>query len=320
MRTINYFPHDFFARNDAKLVKLRMEMGNKGIGIYWSIVEMLYEEGGKIELQNLNTVAFGINEEVTNVQQVVQQYDLFKSDEKYFWSESVSARLKNIKKVSRARSKAGKASAEKRTGNKSGTAPQNPDSQQDKTQLMDATFVYQMLNKCSTETQWSVETNSNNKNKIKIKIKEKEYILDKPKGYEFSSFEYVHPAILEALFEWLDYKKTRGEKYKDDKQLKICYNKIFKLSNGDSLKAKEIVEDCIANHYQGIYASQQKQGNYGNNTGNYSTVQQGQQERQADAVARINRLFGESDEEMERRQKAASGGLQSGSSERNLFE
>lgn len=164
MKTINYFPHDFFARNDVKLVKLRMEMGNKGIGIYWCIVEMLYEEGGKIELQNINAVAFGINEDATNVQQVIQQYNLFELDEKYFWSERVLARLKNIKKVSKARQKAGKASGEARKDNKSEEHIEVLDSQINTTEQNNGTNVEQMLNICSTKLQQSVETKSNNIN------------------------------------------------------------------------------------------------------------------------------------------------------------
>lgn len=100
MRTLKYFPHDFNARNDAKLVELRMDMGNKGIGIYWSVIEMLYEEGGQMELSKLKAVAFAINEELTNVQQVVQHYNLFEYDENFFWSNTVLNRLKNIKKIS----------------------------------------------------------------------------------------------------------------------------------------------------------------------------------------------------------------------------
>jgi len=41
-----YFSHDYNARNDTKLVKVFMKYQLKGIGAYWCIIEMLYEEGG----------------------------------------------------------------------------------------------------------------------------------------------------------------------------------------------------------------------------------------------------------------------------------
>ena len=165
MKLTNYFPHDYNARNDAKLIRLRMDMGLQGIGIYWCIVEMLYEEDGKIERSNLKAVAYAINEEVTNVQQVIEQYNLFEFDDKFIWSEAVSKRLKNIKKISSVRSSAGKASAEARKGK----ALQNTDTQEDKDGNKCSTNVQQMFNKNKT----FVEGVLNNKNKINIKEKEK---------------------------------------------------------------------------------------------------------------------------------------------------
>lgn len=168
MNKLNYFPHDYYARNDARLIKLRMNMGCKGIGIYWCIIEMLYEEGGKLKVQDIDTIAYAINEERTNVQQVVQQYDLFCSDDEYFWSEAVLSRLKNIKKISTARAKAGRASAEARRKDKE---LQTVDTHEDKNSKANGTYVEHLLNKCSTNVQQGVTTKLNNKNKRKIKEK-----------------------------------------------------------------------------------------------------------------------------------------------------
>lgn len=41
-----YFPHDFHARNDLKLLKLKERAGLEGIGFYWCITELLHENGG----------------------------------------------------------------------------------------------------------------------------------------------------------------------------------------------------------------------------------------------------------------------------------
>lgn len=255
MKTFNYFPHDFNARNDAKLVRLRMKMGNRGIGIYWSIIEMLYEEGGKIELSNLDAIAFAINEDLTNVQQVVQQFDLFKFDEQFFWSDSVTERLKNIKRISRARSAAGKASGAKRKKNEDDEPPQVPESETDKGVEEEGTNVQQMFNKCSTEGQQSVKakTNNINKNKIEIEIKGNIVVIDKPKGYEDCSFDYVPLEHRSVFFEWLDFKREKGQKYKSDKSLKVCYNKLLEFSGGDVLKMKAIIEQSIASNYIGLF-------------------------------------------------------------------
>lgn len=181
MKTLNYFPHEFNARNDSKLVELRMDMGNRGIGVYWSIVEMLYEEGGRMELSKLKSVAFAINEELTIVQQVIQQYDLFEYDERFFWSNAIFSRLKHIKKISDARVKAGKASGKARKEKALQVIKNEEDTNQ--------TFVQQKLNKYSTDIEQNDEQNRTIKNKIKIKIKENKNNNTKDANTSLSSTE-----------------------------------------------------------------------------------------------------------------------------------
>ena len=48
----NYFSHDYHARDDIKLKKLRMSMKMEGIGIYWCIIEFLYENDGYLTLDD----------------------------------------------------------------------------------------------------------------------------------------------------------------------------------------------------------------------------------------------------------------------------
>lgn len=157
-----------------------MEMGNRGIGIYWSIVEMLYEEGGRIELSKIKAVAFAINEEIKAVQQVVQQFSLFEYDEKYFWSKTVVARLRNIKKIREAKIKAGRESGKQRL-QKTAKKPINQDNNNANTCSTDAEHV---LNTCSTDVEHSVQTKSNN-----IKEKRKGNINKIDNRLSLSSFE-----------------------------------------------------------------------------------------------------------------------------------
>ena len=53
-----FFKHDLYARNDPKLLRLRMTHGLEGIGAYWCIVEMMYEQGGKILLEDLDIILY----------------------------------------------------------------------------------------------------------------------------------------------------------------------------------------------------------------------------------------------------------------------
>lgn len=89
-----YFSHDFGARNDPKLQNVLMEHGAAGLGVFWCIVEQLYEQGGKLPLDFCKTIAFSLHVNTEVVESIVTNFDLFKLDDDCFWSESVNARLK----------------------------------------------------------------------------------------------------------------------------------------------------------------------------------------------------------------------------------
>ena len=88
-----YFSHDFNARNDRKLVKLAMRHGMAGVGVYWCIVEMLYEESGKIMRSECERIAFELRVQCDLVESVVHDFDLFICDENAFVSPSVNRRI-----------------------------------------------------------------------------------------------------------------------------------------------------------------------------------------------------------------------------------
>jgi hypothetical protein len=91
-KRINYFTHDYNARNDPKMVKLLMKYGVAGIGLYWCIIEMLNECNGKVLRSEYERIAFELRVDIDLVKSLIGS-DLFTSDESYFWSESVLRRL-----------------------------------------------------------------------------------------------------------------------------------------------------------------------------------------------------------------------------------
>ena len=89
-----WFSHDYNSRSDGKLLKLRMKHGMEGVGIYWCIVEMLYEENGFISLSDYERITFELrtNEEI--VRSVINDFGLFEINCDKFWSNSAIERLK----------------------------------------------------------------------------------------------------------------------------------------------------------------------------------------------------------------------------------
>ena len=97
----NYFPHDFNARNDIKLKKVIMELGLKGIGLYWCIIEYLYENGGYLTLdEDIDLLAYELRIDKESIIDLIEKYDLFKKNKNKFYSPSVLTRLEVINEKS----------------------------------------------------------------------------------------------------------------------------------------------------------------------------------------------------------------------------
>ena len=89
-----YFSHDYKARHDDKLVNLFMKHGLAGIGAYWCIIEMLYEQNGYILLCECERIAFELRSNLELINSIINDFNLFKIDKKQFYSVSVLNRLK----------------------------------------------------------------------------------------------------------------------------------------------------------------------------------------------------------------------------------
>ena len=88
-----YFTHDYNARNDLKLASLIADAGMEACGIYWCLVEMLYEECGYIKLTECERIAKVLRTQANAVRLVIDS-DLFVKNEDCFYSPSVLKRLK----------------------------------------------------------------------------------------------------------------------------------------------------------------------------------------------------------------------------------
>ena len=63
----------------------------------------------------------------------------------------------------------------------------------------------------------------------------------------------VLPQFFETFLQWLQYKRKRGESYKDEKSTMLAYRKLLRLSNKDSHQALKIVEESMANNWAGLF-------------------------------------------------------------------
>ena len=107
-----YFSHDYNARNDEKIKSLLRKHGMNGYGIFWAIIEELYNNANALQF-DCERIAYDMRTDSDCIKSILTEFDLFVFEGNYFGSHSIEKRLeeRNIK------SKKAQNSAFKRWGN-----------------------------------------------------------------------------------------------------------------------------------------------------------------------------------------------------------
>ncbi len=92
MKDTYYFSHDYNARADIKIKKLISRHGMTGYGIFWAIVEDLYNNANALPT-DYESIAFDVRSDRNLVESVITEFDLFVIDGATFGSSSVERRL-----------------------------------------------------------------------------------------------------------------------------------------------------------------------------------------------------------------------------------
>lgn len=149
-----YFSHDYNARNDVKIKKLLAKHGYLGYGLFWAIIEDLYNNTNVLRL-DYDTISFDLRCDKNIIYSIIHDFDLFVFDGETFGSLSVQKRLEERN----AKSEKARKSVLKRWENKGKN-----------------TNVLQTNNECNTIKESKV--NENKKKEIKIN-KENNIFLEK---------------------------------------------------------------------------------------------------------------------------------------------
>ena len=96
-----YFSHDSNARNDQKMLSLRLKHGMLGYGIFFGIIEIMREANCYRLPFNLQILSFDLREEESLISDIIKNFGLFKfsEDGKYFYSESLTNRMNRMEEI-----------------------------------------------------------------------------------------------------------------------------------------------------------------------------------------------------------------------------
>ena len=109
MKDAYYFSHDSNARNDQRLMKVRMKYGMEGYGIYFGIIEILREQSDyTLTFSDLDSISFDLRVERNIIDDIVENFDLFEIEEDSFYSKSLKKRMEKLDLIKQKRADAGR--------------------------------------------------------------------------------------------------------------------------------------------------------------------------------------------------------------------
>lgn len=119
----------------------------------------------------------------------------------------------------------------------------------------------------NNQTITRAEPNNDNVNDIDKETTTDVVVKKKAIRNNSPDLSFVDEDFKDLFMEWLEYKRDRKENYKSEKSLKMCYNRLLKLSGNDCNQARLVVEQSIASNYAGLFELK----NYGAKT-TYSNI------------------------------------------------
>ena len=111
MKDAYWFKHDSNARHDPAIILMRGKYKAEGYGLYWMFIEALREaEDYKIQRKHLPAFCLDFASDLVEsfLDDCLNEYDLFKSDGWFFWSESLLRRMEKHENIKTIRAEAGR--------------------------------------------------------------------------------------------------------------------------------------------------------------------------------------------------------------------
>lgn len=239
---IQYFSHDINAANDYKIIRLRSKLGAEGYGIYWMLIELLYQNNNALPFE-CDSIAYALQTQCDKIESVVRDFGLFEIEDNVITCPSISRRLTEMNE----RSEKAKRSAEARW-NKSEKANNQTDSIAKEEQCDRNANALQTHSEGNAIKENKINNIYNNNAQQKVVRVDKKFKVDDVIN------EHVTEELKEAVKTWIDYKKEKGQSYKSLRSFKTMVARLKELSGGSGERAYAIVSQSIANNWAGLFA------------------------------------------------------------------
>ena len=108
-----YLQHQSNSFTDIKIIKMRSKLGMEAYGIFWALLELLFNEENKLCIDDYSVLAFSLQCDEDKLKSVIEDFDLFVIEDSCFYSKRLNDHIDTIN----SKSAKAKESASKRWNN-----------------------------------------------------------------------------------------------------------------------------------------------------------------------------------------------------------
>ena len=91
-----YFLHESTSFQDYKIIKMRSKLGIESYGIFWAVLELLFNEENKLCIDDYDALAFSLQCDSSKLKQVIEDFDLFVLEDGCFYSKRLNNHIEDI--------------------------------------------------------------------------------------------------------------------------------------------------------------------------------------------------------------------------------
>jgi len=118
-----YLQHQSNSFTDIKIIKMRSKLGIESYGIFWALLELLFNEENKLCVDDYSVLAFSLQCDADKLKSVIEDFDLFIIEDNCFYSKRLNDHIDTINSKSlKAKESVNKRWEKIRTNNDSNTS------------------------------------------------------------------------------------------------------------------------------------------------------------------------------------------------------
>jgi uncharacterized protein YdaU (DUF1376 family) len=118
-----YLQHQSNSFTDIKIIKMRSKLGIESYGIFWALLELLFNEENKLCIDDYSVLAFSLQCDADKLKSVIEDFDLFIIEDNCFYSKRLNDHIDTINSKSlKAKESVNKRWEKIRTNNDSNTS------------------------------------------------------------------------------------------------------------------------------------------------------------------------------------------------------